>query len=214
MKFANFDAARNYIKSHGMLVEYVLSLLIERDVLEVQEDGSLAGMELPERVKGKGGLNVPGSWAAQWPDRSTIEDAMQNPIRFRALLEKLRKQGVRGANHWTLVRCLAYLKKVGAVHTNDDGDLVLGVKSGGTGTVEDFDEAVAEPSLLAGYDEKALISLRTAITEVGPPHDPAKVAERMNAVNLRLFGVDFIVKPEKYPVLAEHIAYILKGGGK
>lgn len=213
MKFADFDAARSYLKGHSMTVEYAMALLIEREVLAALPDGSLAGMTVPARVVGtKGGLNVPGTWSPKWPDRSVIEDLLgKKRMRFRELLAKLKEDGVRGANHWSLVRCIAFMKRTNMAYTDAEGCLALGLMAAqdpAAAPVEDFDEGGAVDDCMEGTDTKYVQALKAACLEVGNPYETVAVAKAFEKAYLKMFGKPFSVSMDRLDLMAEQIAFV------
>ncbi len=190
-KFVSLEAVRAVIKHHPLCADYVLDVLVDRGVLTVNEDGSVAGAEEGVPVASK--LKSPRTWGLGWPDREVLVGIMAGrSLKFtdikKALADKNEPNG-----HWVVVHALRYLEKEGRL-VRDGKQYAL---KGAVVEIDDFDEAAPidvegmRKRLVEGgvkivppseevpegmfYDNYNIIT--RALKQVGPPYDMGAVME-------------------------------------
>lgn len=124
--YASLDDARSGIRSHPLVGDYLIDLLVERKVLRVTEDGAVIGCvftALIERADPKD--KVSAEWKSTWPKRHSLiswlyaEDD-EPGCEFRKLQKNLKENNeVHG--HWICLHAIWNLTKAGLVEKRHDG---------------------------------------------------------------------------------------------
>lgn len=110
-RYPTMDAARKQIRENSMMADYVLDMLVERRVVEVNDQGQVIGLpvQVAERKSG-GRKNMSAQWGATWPARDTvlrvIGDGAESLSEIRAELHAAGEN----PNHWSLLHALWNLK--------------------------------------------------------------------------------------------------------
>lgn len=199
--FVSLEAVRAVIKHHPLCADYVLDVLVDRGVLTVKEDGSVAGVEEGVTVSK---LKTPGTWGSLWPDREVLVGILAGrALKFTEIQKALSSRGEPNG-HWVVVHALRYLEKEGWL-VRDGKRYAL--KEAGV-EIEDVEDAAPidveamRKRLVEAGVEIVPIDVETeegrfdpypivtrALKQVGPPYDMCKVMELL--VNWKDPKVDY-----------------------
>lgn len=122
--FPSMSAARDGLVSHPLAADYLLSLLVDRGVLRINDDGSVAGTG--ERIQ-RGEPKKPAEtreWQDRWPQRYNLACALEPaddcpPFRFRDVQNALMNYN-DVHSHWLTLHAIWWLMKIG--HAQKRGD--------------------------------------------------------------------------------------------
>ena len=111
-KFATADEARTFIRGHSMAADYVLGVLVQKRVLELDKSGAVRGITKLPRAKG-----VSPEWRDNWPEKELlVEGCIEFPAgRTLKELKEYLQEREEPNGHWLMVHCLRKLAAEGLI---------------------------------------------------------------------------------------------------
>lgn len=126
--FASLDEARSGIRTHPLVADYLVDLLVERGVLRVMDSGGVVGCPRSTAVVSSGRRDpkdaVSAEWKSNWPKRDRLiswlacEDGEFVPL--RELQKNLKEDGELNG-HWVTLHAIWNLTKAGLVEKSSKG---------------------------------------------------------------------------------------------
>jgi hypothetical protein len=168
--YASLDEARSGIKSHPLVGDYLVDLLIERKVLTVRDDGRVIGVT---KAEGREDSKAPKSteWKSTWPPKKKLIALLESEddenergpgIPFRKMQEYLKQDGLE-SGHWLCLHALWRLMEQG-----------IAEKHGGGYRLTDK----AQADLAADHIRQRKI-ITDILRRIGPPYDAKKFVREL-----------------------------------